>query len=147
MPSDDFPAGWADRGRRLARSIAHVGSAQVEETRLTDHLILFTLLPPNPRAAEICLIVSPYEVILTAGRGTRFDLDALPASAEEVTALAFAIAGGGLTERVRGNRVVDFTLRLDDGTHRREGWRWGFPWRFPWMDEAKIEYPPYRDNG
>jgi len=144
MAGANCSVGWEDVARSLARSIADIASAQVEETRFNDRVILLTLVPPNPRAAKILLDVSPWEVILAAGQGTRFELDPLPASAEEVTALALAIAGGGLTERIRRNRV-DFTVRLDDGTVREGSQGSAFALRLGPSEE--VQYPPYRENG
>ena len=100
---------WEQDGRNLARSIAEAVSAPVEESRLTDRLILFTFRPRNEDAASMSLIVSSDEVILEAGQGTRFELDPLAESATEVMALAFAIARGRLTERVHRRRIKELS--------------------------------------
>src|SRR6266511_2305697 len=113
---------WESRAAALAEKIAQDVSASVEHERLTDKLRVFTFKPKNQDAAEMSIVVSAYEVIFSAGRGTRFELDPLPGSEKRVVALARAIASGGLSERVWPGRVK-FELRLEDGTVLRGGVR------------------------
>jgi hypothetical protein len=48
-------------------------------------------------------------------QATRFELDPLPMSANEVLLIMQAVANGGLTEHFRFGRV-EFELRLEDGS-------------------------------
>ncbi len=108
-------ATWEARAAALAEQIAQAVSAESERTRLTSKLLEFTFKPSNDNAAEMGFVVSPHELIFSAGPGARFELDALPASENRVLELALAIAGGGLEERLWPGRVK-FELRLQDGT-------------------------------
>ncbi len=104
---------WVSPAASVAENLAQAVSASLEEGWLTHMLLMFTLKPKNETAAEMRIIFSPYEVILSAGRGTRFELDALPRSEDRLLVLAGAIASGGLSERIWPRRVK-FELRLPD---------------------------------
>ena len=135
---------WEPRAFELAERIAEAVSAGSERDRLSEKLLAFRFKPKNEDAAEMGFVVSPYELIFSAGRGTRFELDALPSSEERVVDLALAIAGGGLSEQIWPHRVK-FELRFSDGTVVRGGSRHGL---IPRLGRRRsVTYPPYDQPG
>jgi hypothetical protein len=106
---------WEQRANGLADRIGQELSIEVSRIRLTERLLEFRLEPHNDGAAQMTITVSPDEVIFTAGRGTRFELDALPSSEAETLQLVRSVAGGRLTEQIRQG-VVTFKLSLDEQT-------------------------------
>jgi hypothetical protein len=107
--------GWIDIARGVAETVGTATSVNPREAFLNDRLVQFTYDPPNADAAPLMLIASESELIVCAGRGTRFELPALPTSATEALQIVEAVASGRLTERVKGSRVT-FELLLDDGS-------------------------------
>ena len=105
---------WQSRATVLAKQIAQVVSAELECKQLTTKLLDFTFKPRNRDAAEMGFLASPFELIFSVGYGTRFELEPLPQSKKQVLDLAWAIANGGLQERV-WHRRIKFEVRLQDG--------------------------------
>jgi hypothetical protein len=87
----------------------------VTRSWLSGKLLELKLSSDHDGAAQMNITVSSSEVIFTAGRGTRFELDPLPGSAAEVLQLVRSVSSGHLTEEIRRG-VVTFKLRLDDQT-------------------------------
>jgi hypothetical protein len=109
---------WMEQGSAFAERLSELISAEVEQERLTKKLLQITFIPMNSDATEIRLILSNFEVVMTAGHGTRFEFGPLSESHEKVFEFACAIAEGGLTEQIWPRRVL-FTLRLQDGSYVR----------------------------
>jgi hypothetical protein len=105
-------AKWDVEARALAVRIETELGTEVVTSPLSEKLLMLELVPPNRDAAEIRIVVSSTEAILTAGKGTRFELGPLPASEEELMLLVRSISAGGLNERI-GSGVVHFELRLE----------------------------------
>ncbi len=103
-----------DMARGLAEAVGAAILVPPREVFLNDRLLQFTFDPPNAAAASLMLIASEAELIVCAGRGTRFELSALPASASEALQIAEAVGSGRLRETLKGPRVT-FELVLDDG--------------------------------
>ncbi|MDX6230263.1 MAG: hypothetical protein QOI76_3653 [Frankiales bacterium] len=89
--------------------------------------------------APLTVMVSASECILEAGRGTRFELDPLPSSLHELSALARAIVEGHLVEWVSDSRV-DFQLAAGERDVRRGGQTQGLWARRP---TTRVSYLPY----
>jgi hypothetical protein len=106
---------WEQAANALADEIEEELSTQVTRNRLSGKLLELKLNPDNDGAAQMSITVSPSEVIFTAGRGTRFELDRLPGSEAETLQLVRSVSNGHLTERVHQG-VVTFKLRLDKQT-------------------------------
>ncbi len=111
--SDTLPA-WESFARSLVRQLAAEVRANAQEKRLGEVLLLFEIVPANPRATTIDLVVSPVDAIIGAGEGSQFELRALPDGGPDVQAAVHAIAQGRFTESIRGRRVRG-TVTLDDG--------------------------------
>jgi hypothetical protein len=112
---------WRREAEILLDSVGFVPtSIAVSRHEPNERLLIVTIMPSVVGAALIVLVVSASELIVSAGGSTRFELDALPASRDEATALIRAVASGGLTERVGAWRVKS-QLRLADGSTRRSG--------------------------
>jgi len=105
---------WESFARTLVADLAGEFGGNVEESRFTERLLNFEIVPPNPRATGIGVLVSPGEVVVFAGEGSRFELPALPGGSTEVDAVARAIAKGRLSELLQGRRIQG-TLVLEDG--------------------------------
>jgi hypothetical protein len=103
-------ATWKKDAHRLAASIARVTSVTPSETWLTERLVEFQYVPPNPDAAPMSLLISELGVTFEAGRGLRVELDGPAISAVEVESLATAVVAGHLSEVV-AKRQVAFVLR------------------------------------
>lgn len=106
---------WTDTARDVASAVKSVTFVAPREAFLNERLLQFIYEPPNSDAAPLMLIASEAELIVCAGRGTRFELSALPASATEVLRIVEAVVSGRLRERFKGSHVA-FKLVLDDGT-------------------------------
>jgi hypothetical protein len=135
---------WQSRAAAFAEKLAREVSAGLEHEQLTERLQMFTFKPRNQDAAEMSLIVSADEVILSVGRGTRFELQALPGSENRVLALTRAIASGGLSERVWPRRVK-YELHLQDETVVR-GSSWFGLFQRPGRARS-VTYAPYERTG
>ena len=108
---------WEQEATALAEQIGSVLGLTVKSERLTEKLLELRLIPLSRESSPIALVISPDEVIFSAGEGTRFELAPLPDSASELVRLVEGVAHGGLTETTRRGRV-SFELRLDDGIVR-----------------------------
>lgn len=75
-------------------------STTVTRDRPTDRLLLVKLHPSTEGAAELHLVVSERTLIVDAGKGMHFELDALPSSRDEALEVMLAVVFGGLTERI-----------------------------------------------
>lgn len=131
--------GWTDIARDLAETVGGVTSVVPRETFLSDRLLQFKYEPPSPDAAPLMLIASETELIVCAGRGTRFELPALPASATEAFRIVEAVASGRLKESLKGSRVT-FEIVLEDGS-KLSGQSNSVPSRSE--TPTVIEYGPY----
>jgi hypothetical protein len=110
----EFPENWAAEAEDFLRHFASTEGATLERQQLTELLVGFRLRPIAGGAAPVSIIVSPYQVIVEAGRGTRFELDALPVAGDEVKEILDAIADGRLYER-SGLVGLRFKLELRSG--------------------------------
>jgi hypothetical protein len=106
---------WLSEADEISAAISSSTCAHMERRVLNDRLLEYRFTCSRPGSTDIALLVSPTEVILEAGRGTRFELDALPKSSAEIQRVARAIASGGLTEVV-DRRSVKFELSFSDGS-------------------------------
>jgi hypothetical protein len=106
---------WEQAANALADQIGQELSTEVIRGRLSGKLLELKLNPDKDGAAQMNITVSPSEVIFTAGRGTRFELDPLPGSEAEILQLVRSVSSGHLTERVHRG-VVTFKLRIDEQT-------------------------------
>ncbi len=106
---------WEQAVDTLAEQIEQELPTVVTRSRLSGKLLELELSPDHEGAAEMKITVSPFEVIFTAGRGTRFELDPLPGSAAEVQQLVRSVSSGHLTEQIHRGAVT-FKLLLDDQT-------------------------------
>lgn len=134
---------WEALSEALAERLSRGLGAELARRRLTDRLLEFKFKPSRAGATEIGLVTSPDEAILSAGAGTRFELDGLPGSEDRIMLLARAIAAGGLSETIWPHRVR-FELRMESGELLRGGTRDGLlprPGR-----SRQVEYPPYSGN-
>jgi hypothetical protein len=112
--SAESQEGSVAEAENILRLFATAEDATLERKELTDRLVGFKLLPSAERAAPISVFVSRSETIVEAGRGTRFELDGLPASADELKEILDAIARGRLYER-RGFLALRFKLEVRPG--------------------------------
>jgi hypothetical protein len=133
---------WRDDARQVAVAVAELTSVELKETTLNDRLVEFEYQPANDDAAALSMIVSESQVILSAGKGARFELPSLGESSEEVMRLVRGVAAGGLSEAV-DRRGVKFALVLEDGSTISGMSR--FPRSDPPELPARIEYRPYSD--
>jgi hypothetical protein len=106
---------WEQSADTLADQIGQELAMEVVRSRLNPKLMEFKLMPARAGAAQMTITVSPSEVIVTAGRGTRFELDPLPSSGAETLQLVRSVSNGHLTEHIRRG-VVNFELRVDEQT-------------------------------
>lgn len=111
---------WVQDGEELARKIGDTIGAQFEQVRLTDKLYQYSFRTLSPNSAAITLLVSPYEIIVGAGRGTQFELEGLPVGRQRAIELSRAVAGGGLKEKITRRRVKSM-LQLANGEIVRGG--------------------------
>lgn len=132
--------GWIDAAREFAGTVEAMTSVAPREAFLNDRLLQFIYDPPNSDAARLMLIASQDELIVSAGRGTQFELDPLPVSETEVLQIVEAVVSGRFTERVKGS-LVNSKLVLDDGTELKGRIHMG-GWNFRKTREV-IEYAPY----
>ncbi|MDQ1629643.1 MAG: hypothetical protein QOI54_3387 [Actinomycetota bacterium] len=134
---------WEAFARSLVHQVAADLRAKVEEKRLTEVLLLFTISAANPRAATIHVLVSPGDAIVSAGEGSRFELPSLPEGESEVRQVVRAIAHGRLTESIRGRRIQG-SVALDDGRVLRSD-----VWDAQRRSERKrmAEYEPFDQPG
>ena len=110
----EIPENWEAEAEAFVRHFASTEGATVEQRQLNEILVAFRMRPLASGAAPMSLIVSPYEVIVEAGRATRFELDPLPLSGDEVKDILDAVAAGRLNERA-GWFGVKFKLDLRSG--------------------------------
>jgi hypothetical protein len=111
---------WIVEADELSQQLVKITGAEFERGYLTDRLLQYTFRPSNPRAATLVVVVSPHEVIVAAGRGAQFDLDALPGGRDRAIEIARAVAAGGLTERL-SLHSVRFELKLTEGRTLKGG--------------------------
>jgi hypothetical protein len=131
---------WEQAVDALVDRIEQELPAVVTRSRLSGKLLELKLSSNHDGAAQMNIIVSSSEVIFTAGRGTRFELDPLPGSAAEVLRLVRSVSSGHLTEEIRRG-VVTFKLRLDDQTVLTGRSRAGLISRS--KEPRAFEYLPY----
>lgn len=105
---------WAVEAENILRRFATEEDATLERKELTDRMVGFRLLPHAENAAPISVFVAQSQIVVEAGRGTRFELDALPASIDELDEILDAIARGRLCER-GGVLALSFKLELRSG--------------------------------
>jgi hypothetical protein len=103
---------WVRAGNAFAKRIELQCSIEVVPIRLSEKLLELRMTPPNSDAASICIMISPSDLTLTAGKGTRFELDPLPDSEEEVLQLVQSIVKGTLSEQF-GPRGIKFRLVVE----------------------------------
>jgi hypothetical protein len=108
---------WEAGAAELLDSFAASYGAAIERHRLTDLLTRFRVVPKGDEAAHVTVYVAADQLIVEAGRGTRFELDPLPDSREELLAILNGIARGGLREEI-GRLGVKFQLALQSGETR-----------------------------
>jgi hypothetical protein len=113
---------WLVEADKLARQIAEMTDVDFERTLLTEKLCEYQFESGNPDSASIKVLVSPFAIIVSAGRGTQFELDASQDGRAEALLQSKAIAAGRLKERVWPNRVR-FELELEDGRVLKGGAR------------------------
>ena len=114
MSSAKTPDNWASGAEDILSHFASTEGATVERQQLTELLVGFEVSPRSGGGARVSVTTSPYEVIVQAGRGARFELDALPGSADELREILDAIAGGRLSER-RDRLALTFRLEIGSG--------------------------------
>jgi hypothetical protein len=134
---------WEQAANALAEQIGKRVSTGVTRSRLSGQLVELRIDPDSDGAAQMKIVVSPSEVIFTAGRGTRFELGRLPDSEAETLQLVRSVSSGHLTEHVRRG-VVTFKLRLDEQTVLTG--RSGSASIAGNEESQTIEYLPYRDS-
>ena len=105
---------WKSSGTELVGRMAAEVSASLTANSLTENLIEFTLHPANSDATDIKLIISPSEVIVSAGLAMQIELPPLSQSEARLISIVRAIASGNLNESARGG-LVRYQLLLSDG--------------------------------
>lgn len=135
---------WELQSEVLAERLANELHARLARARLAAKVWESRLKAQNGQGAEIRLISSPEESILTAGAGARFEWGALPDCGSELVSVASAIAHGGLIESIRIGRA-DLKLTLDDGRIFQGRTRVGLRlWR---GRPRRVVYPPFVSDG
>lgn len=109
---------WKEQVSIFADMLERELSTHIERSILSAKLMELTIVPPSSDCAHMWIAISPDEVVLTAGQGTRFELARLPDSAMELERLIVSIASGGLTEEICLG-IVSFKLRVDHETTLR----------------------------
>jgi hypothetical protein len=117
---------WDSHAEKFFRALSQELSATLKARKLTAGLLEFRLTSAVEGTAEIRVVVSSTEVILSAGRGTRFELEELAGSEARISSLVRAVARGGLTEFIWPKRVT-FELELEGGEVLHGGTRKGLP--------------------
>ena len=106
---------WRSASASIAGQVSSELSASLTARPLTDKLTEFVIHPSNIDATDIRLTISQFDVIVSAGRGTQFELPPLPQSETTLIAIVRAIGGGNLSESIRGG-LIRYQLLLADGT-------------------------------
>jgi hypothetical protein len=92
--------------------------ATVRMEQLNDRIVQYRLVPMNADATQIAITIGLDDVIVSAGKGSRWELPAFPAAQATITRIVEAISSGQLRESIRGG-FVTFDLRLSDGSSLR----------------------------
>jgi hypothetical protein len=109
---------WQAEAELLVDRVTHAAlSTAVTRDHPNDRLFVVSVAPSAAGAARMRLVVSAHELIISAGRVTRFELNALPASRNDATKLMLAVVAGDLTEKM-GTWGVRFNLVLPDESTR-----------------------------